>query len=110
MFLFKRETEEPVVENEKNIGSEKQSGEEDAADINKESPVDEPEEKEPEDKVRGHIRTLLCVYFLKFYICSHITRMFGIISIIVVIFLMYKYCSPDYRFRETLDNMFTEAE
>ncbi|KAJ9147657.1 hypothetical protein P3X46_029792 [Hevea brasiliensis] len=45
-----QETEEPVVENEKDISSEKQPGEEDAADANKDSPVDQPEEKEPENK------------------------------------------------------------
>lgn len=44
------ETEEPVNESEKNVGAEKQFGTEDAADANKETPVNEPEEKEPEDK------------------------------------------------------------
>ncbi|XP_065857162.1 RGG repeats nuclear RNA binding protein A-like [Euphorbia lathyris] len=44
------ETEEPVAENEKNIVAEKQSGEEEVADANKENPSNEPEEKEPEDK------------------------------------------------------------
>ncbi|KAL5750847.1 hypothetical protein ACOSP7_025450 [Xanthoceras sorbifolium] len=44
------ETEEPVVENEKNVSAEKPSGEEDAVDANKENPVNEQEEKEPEDK------------------------------------------------------------
>ncbi|OAY60106.1 RGG repeats nuclear RNA binding protein A [Manihot esculenta] len=44
------ETEEPVVENEKNIDTGKQPGEEDVVDANKDSPANEPEEKEPEDK------------------------------------------------------------
>lgn len=50
-YTFYRETEEPVVENEKNIDTEKQPGEEDVVDANKDSPANEPEEKEPEDKV-----------------------------------------------------------
>ncbi|XVE57585.1 hypothetical protein DITRI_Ditri04bG0101900 [Diplodiscus trichospermus] len=41
------ETEENVPEN---VGTEKQSGEEDAADANKENATNEPEEKEPETK------------------------------------------------------------
>ncbi|XP_030524894.1 RGG repeats nuclear RNA binding protein A-like [Rhodamnia argentea] len=44
------ETEEPVVEVEKNVGSEKQLVDEDGTDASKENPVNEPEEKEPEDK------------------------------------------------------------
>uniref|UniRef100_A0A2C9WIC9 Uncharacterized protein n=1 Tax=Manihot esculenta TaxID=3983 RepID=A0A2C9WIC9_MANES len=36
------ETEEPVVENEKNIDTEKQPGEEDVVDANKDSPANEP--------------------------------------------------------------------
>ncbi|KAA8522180.1 hypothetical protein F0562_012853 [Nyssa sinensis] len=44
------ETEEPVNDNEKNVDAEKQLGQEDAGDANKEKPVIEPEEKEPEDK------------------------------------------------------------
>ncbi|KAA8526020.1 hypothetical protein F0562_007880 [Nyssa sinensis] len=43
------ETEEPVNENEKKVDSEKQLGQEDAGDTNKENPVNEPE-KEPEEK------------------------------------------------------------
>ncbi|XP_048319963.2 RGG repeats nuclear RNA binding protein A [Ziziphus jujuba] len=42
------EVEEPVIESEKN--AEKPVGDEEAVDVNKESPVNEPEEKEPEDK------------------------------------------------------------
>lgn len=42
---------EPVVENEKNGGANKQVVEEEAADGNKEKPVNEREEKEPEEKV-----------------------------------------------------------
>ncbi|KAJ0105722.1 hypothetical protein Patl1_18399 [Pistacia atlantica] len=45
-----RETEEPVVENEKNVSADKPAGEEDAGDANKENPVNEQEEKEPEEK------------------------------------------------------------
>ncbi|KAF8032702.1 hypothetical protein BT93_D1583 [Corymbia citriodora subsp. variegata] len=44
------ETEEPVVEVEKNVGSEKQLVDEDVADASKDNPATEPEEKEPEDK------------------------------------------------------------
>lgn len=53
-----RETEEPVVDNEKSVITEKQPEEEDAAaaskdaaDASKDAAVNEPEEKEPEDKV-----------------------------------------------------------
>lgn len=56
-FLSKtRETEEPAGENEKNVNAEKQPGAEEATDANKESPVSEPEEKEPEDKVNFSIQ------------------------------------------------------
>lgn len=44
------ENEEPINETEKNTSAEKQLGEEIAADANKENPVNESEEKEPEDK------------------------------------------------------------
>ncbi|KAJ8774441.1 hypothetical protein K2173_016887 [Erythroxylum novogranatense] len=44
------ETEEPVVDNEKNINVEKPSGEEDVGDANKDNVANEPEEKEPENK------------------------------------------------------------
>ncbi|GFY92736.1 hyaluronan [Actinidia rufa] len=44
-------TEEVVNEGEKNLADEKPSGEEDATNVNKENPTNEPEEKEPEDKV-----------------------------------------------------------
>ncbi|KAL2536608.1 Hyaluronan/mRNA binding family [Forsythia ovata] len=43
-------TEEVVNEGEKNLNAEKPSGEEDAADVNKETSAKEIEEKEPEDK------------------------------------------------------------
>ncbi|KAK6947521.1 Stm1-like, N-terminal [Dillenia turbinata] len=43
-------TEEPTVENEKNVAAEKQPGEEEAGDATKESPVTEQQEKEPEEK------------------------------------------------------------
>ncbi|WCJ25804.1 RGG repeats nuclear RNA binding protein A [Euphorbia peplus] len=43
------ETEEPVAEIEKNIVPEKQAGEEELTDANKENPSTEPEEKEPEE-------------------------------------------------------------
>lgn len=51
IFTKIRETEENVLENEKVVSSEKQSGEEDAVDASKENDANEPEEKEPEDKV-----------------------------------------------------------
>ncbi|XP_058086974.1 RGG repeats nuclear RNA binding protein A-like isoform X2 [Magnolia sinica] len=44
------ETEEFVDTNEKSLSPEKKLGEEDAAAVNKEGAVNEPEEKEPEDK------------------------------------------------------------
>ncbi|CAH2075674.1 unnamed protein product [Thlaspi arvense] len=44
------ENEEPVKENEKTVDAEKQLGMEDAGDASKESPVNEPEAKEPEEK------------------------------------------------------------
>ncbi|XP_052171085.1 RGG repeats nuclear RNA binding protein A-like [Diospyros lotus] len=44
------ESEVPSNENEKNVDAEKQLGQEDAGDANKENPVNETEEKEPEDK------------------------------------------------------------
>lgn len=44
--------EEPVAENEKNVAPEQQLGEDGVDDNNKaEEAVQEPEEKEPEDKV-----------------------------------------------------------
>lgn len=46
-----RETEEPVVDNEKSVITEKQPEEEDAAAASKDAAANEPEEKEPEDKV-----------------------------------------------------------
>lgn len=46
-----RDPEELVNANEKSTGPEVQQGEEDAAVVNKENVVNEPEEKEPEDKV-----------------------------------------------------------
>ncbi|KAG8484318.1 hypothetical protein CXB51_022696 [Gossypium anomalum] len=45
-----REVEENVPEKEKNVGIEKQSGEEDAMDAGKENAANEAEEKEPENK------------------------------------------------------------
>ncbi|KAG8374656.1 hypothetical protein BUALT_Bualt10G0018700 [Buddleja alternifolia] len=44
------ETEEPVNEVEKNVDSEKQPGQDDVVDANKESDGNEQEEKEPEEK------------------------------------------------------------
>lgn len=46
-----RVTEENVPENEKNVGTEKQSAEEDTVDASKENVANEAEEKEPENKV-----------------------------------------------------------
>ena len=51
MFPLLRMTEEVVNEGEKNLADEKRSGEEDATNVNKENTTNEPEEKEPEDKV-----------------------------------------------------------
>ncbi|KAK4389555.1 RGG repeats nuclear RNA binding protein A [Sesamum angolense] len=44
------ETEEPTNEGVKNVDSEKQSGEDDVVDANKDSSANEQEEKEPEEK------------------------------------------------------------
>lgn len=56
---FCRVTEEVVNESEKNLEVEKPVVEE-VADGSKESPVNGPEEKEPEDKVNGcHIHNIL---------------------------------------------------
>lgn len=44
-------TDEVVNETEKTLGDEKPAVEEDATDGNKETPANEAEEKEPEDKV-----------------------------------------------------------
>ncbi|KAL3360333.1 hypothetical protein AABB24_013655 [Solanum stoloniferum] len=44
------ETEVPVIDGEKIVEAEKQAGQEDAEDTNKESTAAEPEEKEPEEK------------------------------------------------------------
>ncbi|KAL0395205.1 UNVERIFIED_CONTAM: RGG repeats nuclear RNA binding protein A [Sesamum latifolium] len=49
-FLNFRETEEPTNEGVKNVDSEKQSGEDDVFDANKDSSANEQEEKEPEEK------------------------------------------------------------
>lgn len=49
--MFLRVTEEVANETEKNLGEEKPAGEEEAADVSKETPANEAEEKEPEDKV-----------------------------------------------------------
>ncbi|XVF25746.1 hypothetical protein REPUB_Repub13aG0240300 [Reevesia pubescens] len=54
------ETEENVPENEKNVGIEMQSGEEDAADASKEKAANEADEKEPENKSP----LLVCYNFL----------------------------------------------
>ena len=52
MIIFAKLREvEPGTEIEKEVGAEKQLGENEAADANKEIPVDEAEEKEPEEKV-----------------------------------------------------------
>lgn len=53
MFTLFRVTEEVVNDDDKIASTEKPSGEEDATDVNKESPAKEEEEKEKEleDKV-----------------------------------------------------------
>lgn len=58
LFTKYRETEEPVNESEKIVEVEKPAGQEEVGEANKENPVNEPEEKEPEDKVH-----ILFVYF-----------------------------------------------
>lgn len=51
-FLSKfRETEVPVNDGEKIVEAEKEAGQEEAEDTNKDSTAAEPEEKEPEEKV-----------------------------------------------------------
>lgn len=59
-----RETEEPVNEGEKNVGYEKQSGQEDVGDANKESSANEQEEKEPDERVLLSFLILLCSLWL----------------------------------------------
>lgn len=44
-----------MTETDKNLGDEKPAVEEEVADGNKDNPVNEAEEKEPEDKVNVHI-------------------------------------------------------
>lgn len=46
-------TDEVANESEKNLGGERPAGEEDVADAKKESPTNEAEEKDPEDKVNS---------------------------------------------------------
>ena len=50
-MVYIRVTDEVANETEKNLGDEKPAVEEDVADGNKDSPTNETEEKEPEDKV-----------------------------------------------------------
>ena len=51
-YYYFRVTEEAAIEGEKNLGDDKPV-EEAAADRKKENPANEPEEKEPEDKVNA---------------------------------------------------------
>jgi len=55
--------EEVVNETEKILADEKPVGEEDAAEGNKDSPANENEEKEPEDKVNGQFIIAFPIYF-----------------------------------------------
>ena len=55
--------EEVVHETEKVLADEKPVGEEDAAEGNKDSPANENEEKEPEDKVDGQFIIAFPIYF-----------------------------------------------
>ena len=55
--------EEVVNETEKILADEKRIGEEDAAEGNKDSPANENEEKEPEDKVDGQFIIAFPIYF-----------------------------------------------
>jgi len=59
LLIYIRATEEVVNETEKNLGDEKPAVEE-VADGNKDSPANETEEKEPEDKVNAN--PILCFY------------------------------------------------
>ena len=59
LLVYIRTTEEVVNETEKNLGDEKPAVEE-VADGNKDSPANETEEKEPEDKVNA--TPILCFY------------------------------------------------
>lgn len=53
MYSLCRETEEAVVDAEKTVAVEKQTGDEEGADASKENAVKEAEEEaEPEDKVK----------------------------------------------------------
>lgn len=57
-------TDEVANETEKNVTEEKPAGEEDAAaEGNKETPANEAEEKEPEDKVINGFKLLLFFYY-----------------------------------------------
>jgi len=59
-------TEESVNDGEKIVDAEKQSGQEDAGDTNKDSSAAEPEEKEPEEKV-----TVILVKIIICFACLH---------------------------------------
>lgn len=64
LVLISRETEEPINGGEKSVDAEKQLGQEDVGDANKENPVTEPEEKEPEDKVNVSLTILFPKSFI----------------------------------------------
>jgi len=67
---------EEANETEKNVGDEKPVGEEEAADANKETPANETEEKEAEDKViffnSKHSQYLfLCIHVLRWMLNAY---------------------------------------
>lgn len=64
LILISRETEEPVNDGDKSVDTEKQLGQEDVGDANKENPVTDPEEKEPEDKVNASLIILFPKSFM----------------------------------------------
>lgn len=49
---------------------EKQSGEEDAGDVKKENPVNEPEEKEPENKVSIYLGFFYSLFLKRLHLHS----------------------------------------
>lgn len=67
-----RETEEQVGDNEKNTNTspEIKQGEEDGVVVNKENAVNEPEEKEPEEKVNVLVSIEISLFVLPFVLFS----------------------------------------
>jgi hypothetical protein len=61
VYNLLRVTEEVMNEDEKNLGDEKPAAETDVAEGNKDSPANEAEEKEPEDKVNVRLHSYCCI-------------------------------------------------